>query len=287
MLFKELSGSPVETYESGSVTAQRRLLCAYEDRHAVVVALLGDGYQFGGQSPAPYPGQNNVVAMRVRIEPFESWPDDQGRFTDLTADMNRYSGQFVVVTVDYELAASLASGPLPEAEPGTTMTYRMDFGGEYVVLPSYGLRWASDATLPVSPDAVPTLRVPVSQHHVTWHRVVNPPWQAMRACRGAVNSAEFLGAAPETLLFDGAVAERVFAGLDELRHPQYAWRINYVFREKTIKVLRDDGTDVYGWNHAYRTLPLSQPGWDRLVDAEGDTLYRSADFGALFEFGEA
>jgi hypothetical protein len=287
-LFKELAGSPVETYDPEGMTAQRRLLCAYEDRHAVLVALLGDGYEFGGHAQSPYPGRSGVLAMRVRVEPFEKRPDDQGQFDDLTADLNRYSGQFVEVAVDYELVAAESGDPLPpKPPPGTTMTYAMDFGGEYLALPSHALRWQSDATTPVPPGAVPTLRIPISEHHVTWHRVVNPPWEAIRASLGAVNAGEFLGTAPETLLFDGAKADRVFAGLDELRQPQYAWRILYVFREKTIKAMRGlEAEAVYGWNHAYRAVP-PESGWDKPVDEAGNTLYRAVDFAPLFAFGTA
>ena len=40
ILFKELAGSPTETYAPDGFQAERRLLCAYEDRYAVVAALL-------------------------------------------------------------------------------------------------------------------------------------------------------------------------------------------------------------------------------------------------------
>ena len=53
MLFKELAGSPTETYAWDGMTVQRRLLCAYEDRLKAVGVLLGRGDTFGGQPPAP------------------------------------------------------------------------------------------------------------------------------------------------------------------------------------------------------------------------------------------
>jgi hypothetical protein len=285
-LFKELAGSPVETYGPDGMQAERRLLCAYEDRQAVVAALLGNADILGGLGRAEYPGCPGVLAMRVRVEPFEKRPDEQGPFNDLTADLNSYSGQFVELVVNYEMLDADAHRPdLPMPEPGTVLTYRMTFAGEYLRLPSHGLAWQSAATLPVAPDAVPTLRLPIVEHHVTWHRVVQPPWEAIRECVGAVNNDLFLGAAAETLLCDGAKADRELAGFDDLHAPQCAWRIIYVFREKAIKVLdATAGPVVYGWNHAYHAL-LASPGWDRLVDADGNCLYRTADFATLFSFG--
>jgi hypothetical protein len=285
VVFKELAGSPVESYDAHGMKAQRRLLCAYEDRYAVLATLVGGG-ELGNPAPAGYPDQPGVLAASVRIEPFEKKPDDQGTFDDVTSDLNSYSGQFVEVVVDYALVGGSYAG-LPEAEDGTLLTYHMNFGGEYVALPGHQLVWQSDGTLPVTPDAVPTLRVPIVEHCVTWHRVANPPWSAIRACVGAVNAAAFLGAAAETVLLDGAKAARQFTGLDSLSQPQFGWRITYVFREKTLKIL-DDQQDqlIYGWNHSYRAEANNQSHWDRLVDDLGNSLYRAVDFSPLFVSAE-
>ena len=103
ILFKELAGSPTETYGPEGVQAERRLLCAYEDR------LCRRGFAAGRRRgirrtvPAQYPGWPWVFAARVRVEPFEKSPDDQGAFADLTADMNNYSNQFAQIIVNYEL----------------------------------------------------------------------------------------------------------------------------------------------------------------------------------------
>ena len=94
-----------------------------------------------------------------------------------------------------------------------------------------------------------------------------------------------MGAAAETVLFDGARASREFTGLSSFLEPQFGWRITYVFREKTIKVLEaaDDAT-TYGWNHCFRDLPGAAVQWDKLVDYQGNSLYKTADFTALFQF---
>jgi len=281
VVFKELGGSPLEIFEPQNLRAQRRLLVAWEERHALVRQLLGEGYEFGGMRPAGYPGRPFVVVAEIKVEPFPPHPDHQGSFDDVAGQLNSYSGKYALVTVDYELIDQRRSRKdLPKVEDDTFLTYRMDFGAEYEDLSGQVMYWASDASLPVPPDAVPALRVPITEHHVTWHRVINPPWQAIRECVGTVNAAPFLGAAPETVLLDGVTADKQFVGLDELSQPQFGWRICYVFREKAIK----SGGDIYGWNHRFRSLPPDNPGWDRLVDQAGNQLYRTSDFNALFQF---
>jgi len=281
VVFKELGGSPLEVFEPQNMRAQRRLLVAWEERHALVSQLLGEGYEFGGTRQAAYPGRPFTAVARVEVEPFPPSPDEQGTFADVTSQLNSYTGKFALVTVDYELVDErLSRKDLPRPEDDTFLTYRMDFGAEYEDISGHVMYWASDASLPVPPDVVPTIRVPITEHHITWHRVVNPPWQAIRESVGTVNALAFLGAAPETVLLDGVSADKQFVGIDELSQPQFGWRIAYVFREKAVK----SGGAIYGWNHQFRSLPPGGAGWDKLVDQAGNQLYRTSDFSALFRF---
>jgi hypothetical protein len=94
-----------------------------------------------------------------------------------------------------------------------------------------------------------------------------------------------MGAAAETVLFDGAKADREFTGLDTSQRPQFGWRVTYVFREKAIKVFDDSGGETtYGWNHCYRDMLFPASSWDKLVDQNGNSLYQAVDFSPLFEF---
>jgi hypothetical protein len=277
--FKELAGSPLETYGPDGMKAQRVLVCGWDDRELVVEQLLGDGYEFGGRGRAGYPDKPNVVAMRIRCEPFADDVTPQV-LDELTEGLNRYHG-FAKVTVSYELLVACDREDLPAVEEGTLLTYRQQPGSETMILPGHALTWAGAPDVPVPPEAVPAIHVPIVEHHFTWQRVVRPPWEAIRQSVGTVNDAVFMGAAAATVLFVGATTEREFIRIDELANPALSWRLGYLFREKAVKT----GTgSVAGWNHAYRSLPADGPGWDELVDAGGNRPYPSSDFSPLFQF---
>lgn len=256
--FKELAGSPVETYGPDGMKAERRILCAWEDRLAMVGELLGTGYSFGGTQSAGYPDRQGVVAVQVKVEPFESRPDQQGAFSQIGGQLNSYSGQLARLTIDYELPAAAPDiAGLPALSAGTTLRYRVGTAVEY---------------LPSSEQAVPTTRVPVIAHHLTVQPVAEPPWEAIRASIGSVNSEPLLGAPAGSLLFASVSSDRVFTGLDD-QQPQHAWRIHYVFKEW---VAGSTGGN-YGWESGY---PSPEQG-----GSPGGSLPLGADFAPLFQFG--
>ncbi|MBN2581410.1 MAG: hypothetical protein JXB10_20685 [Pirellulales bacterium] len=230
--FKELAGSPRESFGPDGMEAERRLICAWDDRRALVEEILGDGYEFGGQNPVAYPGVSSVVAVRVRVEPLT---DDLVKqdLAELTDGPNAYQG-FARLTVNYELLTAADRADLPEIEPQTFLTYRMDRGTETVTFGGDALYWPGnpEATFPSAAEG--RLLLPVTIHRLTWHRAVNPPWSAIRVSSGTFNDAPFLGAAEGTLLFDGAAAERVFLRISDLDTPEFSWRIEYFFREKPL-----------------------------------------------------
>jgi len=282
LAFKELAGSPVETYGPEGLQATRTLLCAWSDREAVVEQLLGDGYEYGGRSRARYPDKPDIVAMRVRCEPFADDVTPQV-LSELTAGLNQYDS-FAKITVHYELLVASARDDLPTIEKGTFLTYRQQCQVETIVLPSHGLAWVDEPDVPVPPEVAPAIRVPTIEHRLTWHRVLTPPWEAIRSCVGTVNSQPFVGAAAGTVLLDGTSVECEFINFDGFAAAELGWRVDYVFLEKTVKAA---GADNAGWNHAYRSLPADDPGWDELTDANGDRPYPFTDFDQLFQFGTA
>ncbi len=278
--FKELAGSPVETYSPEGMRATRSLLCAWDDRQQVVEELLGDGYAFGGSTRAQYPGKPDIVAMRVRCEPLADDVTLQ-TLSSLTEGLNSYNG-FAKVTVDYELLVPAERTDLPTIEPGTFLTYRQKSDYESLPLSGDSFTWEDEPAETVPSAAVPTIRIPIVEHRLTWHRVVTPPWQAIRTATGTLNDDSFIQAAAETVLFDGVSAQREFLRFNSLSKPELGWRIEFVFRERAVKT--GSGT-IVGWNHAYRSLPVGDPDWDRLLDGNNNPPYASGDFSSLFQFG--
>jgi hypothetical protein len=100
ILFKELPGSPKENYGPNGMTAQRQLICAWNDRNALVEEVLGAGYQTGVPSPISYPGVSTALAAQVAVEPFMDDMTKQN-LTSLTEGLNAYQG-FAKVTIKYE-----------------------------------------------------------------------------------------------------------------------------------------------------------------------------------------
>jgi len=232
--FHELAGSPVETYGPAGMTARRTLACAWADRHALVRALLGDGYRFGeGAGRAAYPTVSAAVAMTVRVEPLMDDPTGQplGGVSD---GLSAYHG-FARVTVDYELVDRAELTTVVASPPGTLLTYRMEPVEEHLRLPGDRLSWPGNLAASFPAEAEGTVRLPAVRHRLTWRRVMRPPWSAIRRCTGALSATEFLGAEAGALLFEGAAAEREFLRLSELNEAEHVWRIEYAFRENPLR----------------------------------------------------
>ncbi len=102
--FKELSGSPRESYDSYGMKAERRLICAWDYRNALVQEILGPGYQTGVLTPISYPGVSTALAAQVQVEPFM---DDmlKQELEELTEGLNAYQG-FAKVTIKYETSTT-------------------------------------------------------------------------------------------------------------------------------------------------------------------------------------
>jgi len=232
----------------------------------------------------------------VEVKPFPDTPDEQAIFDDVTSDLNTYSGKYVRLSIRYDLLATeldLEVGQVPhvDIENGTYLTYRMSASGEYWEVPAAACVFLNSDE-PVPEDIGSTLRVPIINHHLTWHRVVNPPWTAIKKCLGCLNGAAdtaFPGMADETLLFDAPVeATREFLGFDTSNNPNFGYALTYTFCEKIIKAMNSVGElQIYGWNHVYRTLPKNNPGWDVLMDMNGNYQYRTANFASLFKFEQS
>lgn len=273
--FKELGGSPVEEHTLAGFSATRQFLIAWKDRDAFAAEVLGVAAAHGASTSVHYPGKRTVFAVRLRYEPFDPDNPDAKAIGGLTEGLNSYSHSFAKATVEYRTQSGQDRPDGPATESGTQLTYRMTFDADELPLPPRGWSWEDDPSLPVPEDAGLLKRIPVTEHRLTWHQVVHPPWQAIQELQGKVNAGVFLSCPAETLLFEGAEANKLYrAGLETGPSP-FCWEIRYRFRQRAIK----QAGQVYGWNHWYRDAPA---GWVRLTNGAG-LLYDTADFAPLFQ----
>lgn len=275
--FKELGGSPVEEYGRDGFRATRQFLIAWEDRDAFAAEVLGAAVSQGDTAGAHYPDKTAVFAVRLRYEPFDPDVPDAKTLPSLTEGLNSYTNSFAKAIAEYETISGPDRPDGPANESGTQLTYRMCFAVDEQLLSARGWKWEDDPSLLLPDDLGLVKRLPATEHHLTWHQVINPPWDVIQSLQGTVNADVFLGCPTETLLLEGAEANKLYRGSLEDGASAFCWRIHYVFRERAIK----HAGGVYGWNHVYREAP---PGWVR-VTSGGARLYDSADFSPLFQSG--
>jgi len=273
--FKELGGSPVETYTPAGFYARREFLIAWEDRDAFAAELLGEAPHYGATAPVHYPGKTSVFAVSLRFAPFDPDNPDPKVLTHLTEGLNSYSHSFAKATVTYRTLALRDRPDSPDTDPGTPLTYRMEPDVETLRITPRGWHWVDQPNLTVPEDLELLKVVPITNHLLTWHQVVRPPWDTIRQLQGKLNAGPFLGCAEGTVLFCGAKANKLFRSRFDAGASEFCWEIEYWFRERAVKF---DG-QVFGWNHAYRDDP---PGWVELTHG-ADRLYDLADLAPLFQ----
>jgi hypothetical protein len=273
----ELSDSPREDYSRGGFRATRKILTAWADRTSVAKELMGvDVLGVGNVNSLQYPDNTSVRCVRVMVAPLTDDVTEQA-LSSLDTDLNTYES-YAVLTANYETIEPI-DPDLPEAEEGTYMSYRLSISSEALIIPGVGLKWASDAEgkAPQEADLTFTFSIPIQEHHLTWHRVLNPPKTTFRDLIGHVNDAVYLGAATGTLLFTGATLDREWAFEGEFDDVRPAYRVNLTFKERRIK----DGAAVVGWNYAWRSLPEGSRGWQEMENGNGEPIYASGDFTRL------
>ncbi|MBN1589403.1 MAG: hypothetical protein JW888_07805, partial [Pirellulales bacterium] len=273
-----LGGSPKEQYDARGFSAQRELLVAWEDRDALAVEILGEAAQHGGSFWTTYPGKPSVFAVSIRYEPVDADQPDQQELSSLSAGLNSYHHGLAKAIVRYETINELDRDDGPENETGTQISYRMQFSADLQEIGAGGWSWL-DTSVALPPDQPLIKRIPVTEHHLTWYKVVNPPWETIHALQGTVNASEFLSCPAGTLLFEGADANKLYAGDFESGASPFCWEIKYLFRERSVK----HNGGVHGWNHFYREDPA---GWVEVTNGSAG-MYDAADFNTLFQSASA
>jgi hypothetical protein len=277
--FRELSGSPVETYGIEGFQARREFLVAWDDREAFAAELLGVASAHGNSPWARYPGKDSVYAVHIRFEPADPADPDPQALDSPDVGLNSYRRGHAKAIVEYRTLTGRDRDDGPVNETGTHLTYRMAYGVESLEIAPGGWHWADQPSIAVSGDAPLVRAVPYTDHHLTWHQVVRPPWTAIRQLQGKINAEALLGCPAGTLLFVGAEASKLFRSDLAAGPSPFCWQIHYLLRERALK----QGGRTLGWNHLFRPSPA---GWAEPTTDGVDRLYDAADLSALF-FSEA
>ncbi len=276
MPIQEIGGSPKEQYDRDGFSAQRTFLVPWENRTQFAQTVLGTGSTTGTDQVLTYPGQSQTVAVRMKMEPLDPEAIELNSVQNIATDLPKYGGSYWKSTVYYESISDDDRSDLPDTPAGSWITYRMEIGAVEEIVPLAAWKWSDRPDLVLPIDFSGVKRIPYTEHHLTWNQVVGPPWSAISRLQGKVNQLTFVGCEPGTLLFDGAVGNKLYKKGDTIQEnpSSFTWQIRFVFRERSIK----SGGQVFGWNHFYRSSP---PGWVELVDGS-KKFYDSGDFNELF-----
>lgn len=249
MSFDELAGSPRESLNEGSgSTAERRFLIPFNERLTFAQGLIGTRY--------PNMPQTRVVA--VDIQPFTEDLVPSGVIVDPSLATAGYGTQPALVTVkygpDFTKKQWPAKLPKPQFKAGTELRYRLSSSAQFLLIPSKGAKWESDNELLKNTELNRKL-IPIRDIEVDWNFVDDPPLDRLDALVGSVNQTLFLGAEPETLLFENYNVDESFRAAPANPHTN---RVTVCFRKRRI----EENGNIYGWNHDWREDP---PGWDKVI----------------------
>jgi hypothetical protein len=281
--YEELAGSPQIAITQQGATAVRSFRVGWDDWQAFARTLLGSYGDIGGTArvaqPVAFPGFANLFVAEITVEPFDPDSPDGRTVFALETDTNAYrSGAKITAVYKTQFdGEGYALASLPRVPKGTFLTYKSELGAEYQHVPGRVWRWAIDDTPSVADDVNPGILIPTGSVQLSWLRVTAPPWSAIRALRGKVNSSSFLGSPAGTVLFLGVRAVREF----QMLQVGGMWRLDYYFSEQTKE--RSGGEKV-GWNYFYKEQADGGEHWLPIADADGTAPYAAADFQGLFQF---
>lgn len=260
--YSELDGSPTEHFDADVSTATRQLLCAWNDRIALVQQLLAGGGQV-------YPHGSNPNFRAISVDP----KPQPGEVQEQAVGMAKY--EFAVLTVRYstpqygERLESETERSYVIALEGTTLYLDLDIA-------AYDYRWESGEGVAVKETEVPGKLIPGFDYVRTESGVRHKPIGIFDPI-GYVNEKEFychrLGYRfqPETLLYRNP-------DLTEVLPPNYpaagwvTWTITYrlSYRPDTWNLFLDPKTgefaEIYEPGGArYKPYQL----WDFRLDPDG------------------
>ncbi len=176
---------------------------------------------------------------------------------------------------------------LPPLPTDTFLTVSTSLGMEILATDKSGLEWAlanAAGNKQLGVNTTIAEFVPTETLNLSWHRVRFPPWTNIRALRGKLNQATFLGHEAETVMFLGLDASREYQ-INAVRQ----WRLDYKFAIKEVKFEDPAFPGQFitaGWNHFLRpdADATSPDTWQIILRKAGvaNRIYLTDDLTGLF-----
>ncbi len=258
--FEEYPNSPMVKGNQKTRSATRRGKVNWAD----VDAIYAEALPSAPFLPALFPGSNYLYVDSVDIQPLgASVTGHVGTCEENNDGIN--APQFGEITVTYK--------PLPyDSTDRRALT--LNFGVELMTIPSSSLYWGNGDKIQRL-DLVANIRVPTTEISDTYNKIPASSYQALlsavRSNIGKVNSNNFNGAVPETLLFTGTQITFDFDGLGAK-----TYTASHRFSERNPENLG------YGWNHV---IDGDTGTWRKVYFDQGTTIpmYQTSNsFGMLF-----
>ena len=250
-------GTEENFVRTGYSTATRTLLCAWEDRIAIINQIRGGASVIGGfyyYTPSQaYPDAPSLPFDAIRVE-------------GIAGDSGLSVGPNGMVAYKYA-RLRITYKTLDYIDGITTGTTSLDFASQMVNLPQSTPTYKfPDGTLLSAQDG-PLVRRSIVSLVQTRKNLAQLPSALVQSLAGNVNSTGFLGGNPGTVLFDGARADRRLTTTGNEN-----WDMTYKFM-----------FDPIGWNNVLQPSGSGAGTYQKVVRiADGvTTLYPSADLNQL------
>jgi len=190
-------GYPTFKCRPDSITAVEKYLLDWTNLTALAVEYFryGAATPYALPLPIQMPGFPALFCDEITLEPF---------IPDLPGDHNRTlpSGQswrnYCIAVINYKTLEA------KETEGNASFSRTTNIGGEFIEMPRQGSKWEDGTPSNTTGDPRIGKLSPSFDHTLSIDRLLQVPWNTMRALIGCVNLNTILGAPPETILFAGA-----------------------------------------------------------------------------------
>jgi hypothetical protein len=272
--FDEIEGSPTRTHGNGHPVITVQGMTAWSDVDGFISYLMPVGTSIGGQFGAKLAANQLFRVFDYSVEGFGGM-QATGTNGLNTFRLAKWSIKCHVPTgQNLDLTQPYNNDPVP------WLNHEMDVGGQRFTLPRQSLKWQSDSA-PITQQATGAIFIATQEHNITWPRLQNPPFAAIRLCANCINNAPVTYATGVI-----ATGQGLFLGAkvrsESMSDGTLVRTLTYKISERCLK--SPNGTNL-DWNYCYRDDAKSGgvQGWDRPINvATGAVTYNSANFASLF-----